>query len=111
MKSVMVDKKIIKQMKIVDIRLKMEWKQTGIVENSLPISFYNAFGLPKPKKFVEELDKQIDKDEEFGIICRTGSRTSQVAEYLSGLGYNVVNLDGGVMELANQGYEFIKYKD
>ncbi len=107
--TIKVDTDIIKQVKVVDIRLKMEWMQTGIVKGSLPISFYDSFGMPSPEKFLKQLDKHIKKDERFAIICRTGNRTYGVGQYLSDLGFDVINLDGGVVELARLGYEFEKH--
>ncbi len=109
MRNIKVNTEIIEQLKVVDVRVKMEWKQTGVIENSLLISFHDDTGLPNPDGFIKELEKHIDKNEEFAIICRTGHRTSSIATYLHDLGFRVVNLEGGIMELAKQGYKFVKY--
>ncbi len=108
-KNIVVDTNIINELKVVDVRLKFEWQHTGVIKDSLLISYYNNIGLPIPEKFLEELDKHVSKDEEFGIICRTGNRTSQIAQFLDEKGYSVINLDGGIVELEKQGYKFIKY--
>ena len=50
------------------------------------------------------------KDVEIGLICRTGARTSQVANFMAQQGYNVKNLVGGVMKLMGEGYQLSPYK-
>lgn len=91
--------------KIIDIRTPFEWNQTGIVEGSHTLTFFDSMGRYDIKKFTEELDKIVNKDEKFAVICRTGSRTSQVASLLNQhYGYNAVNLKGGIMKLIGEGY-------
>ncbi len=97
--------------KIIDIRTAPEWQQTGIVKNSIPITFFDRFGQYDVKAFLSELDKHVKKGEKFAIICRTGSRTGSIVKFLSDQGYNVINLQGGVMSLTNQGYKLSPYKD
>lgn len=110
MKTLHVTPDLLKDMTIVDIRTETEWKQTGIIKNSILITFFDMFGRYDAQKFLKELNSHVKKDETFGIICRTGNRTTTVGQFLSTQGYKVINLDGGVMSLANQGYEFAKYK-
>lgn len=96
--------------KIVDIRTPMEWRQTGVVKNSILITFFDEFGRSKEEEFLKELSSHVDKSEQFAIICRTGHRTRMVGHFLSDFGYDVINLDGGVHELIVQGYELIDAK-
>ena len=91
-------------MKIIDIRTAPEWKETGLVENSIPITFFNDQGRYDAAAFVAELNKHVKKDREFALICRTGNRTVAVSEFLSKQGYKVVNLKGGIKRLISQGY-------
>lgn len=109
MKTIHVTPDLLKDITIIDIRTKPEWKETGIVKNSIPITFFDAFGRYDAQKFLSELDKHVKKDKVFAIICRTGNRTTSVGKFLSEQGYKVINLDGGVVSLANQGYKFEKY--
>ena len=47
-----------------------------------------------------------EKDEEFAIICNTGSRTKLVSNFLGKkLDYKVVNLMGGMMKLLKEGFK------
>lgn len=84
--------------KIVDIRTPGEWKQTGLVKGSIPIMFYDERGQYDLKGFLDELNKKVDTSKEFALICRSGSRTRILSNYLSQqLGYKVVDIAGGIM--------------
>jgi len=96
--------------KIIDIRTAPEWKETGIIENSIPIMFFDEQGRYDAPSFVAELNKHVKKDREFALICRTGNRTVAVSEFLSKQGYKVVNLKGGIKRLMSQGYVPEPYK-
>ncbi len=96
---------------IVDIRTKPEWQETGVIKNSLLITFFDEQGRYDAQAFLKELEKQhITKDKEFALICRTGNRTSAIAGFLSQQGYKVVNLQGGIKRLISQGYVTEPYK-
>lgn len=90
--------------KIIDIRTLPEWKETGLVANAIPITFFDEQGRYNAEAFIKELDKYVSKDKEFALICRTGNRTSAVSELLSKQGYKVVNLKGGMKSLIQKGY-------
>lgn len=96
--------------KIIDIRTAPEWKETGIVENSIPITFFDAQGRYDAGAFLSELNKHVKKEREFALICRTGNRTVAVSEFLSKQGYKVINLKGGIKRLISQGYVPESYK-
>jgi len=97
-------------MKVVDIRTASEWQQTGVVPGSKMITFFDQMGNYDAEGFLKEMDELGGKDVEIGLICRTGSRTAQIANFLAQQGYNVKNLDGGVMKLMSEGYELEEYK-
>lgn len=96
--------------KIIDIRTASEWKDTGIIENSVPITFFDEQGHYDAEAFLAELNKHVKKDREFALICRTGNRTLAVSDFLSKQGYKVVNLKGGIARLITQGYTPVKYQ-
>ena len=100
-----------KPIKIIDIRTPAEWAQTGIVKGSYPIMFFNDKGEAKPDAFLVQLNKVVKKNEKFAIICRTGSRTAAIAPFLSDeKDYNVINLQGGIMKLMQEGYKPVPYR-
>ena len=95
-----------KKMKIIDIRTKGEWTQMGIIKNSYPITFFDDRYGYDTESFLEELNAVVKKDEEFAIICNSGSRTKLISNFLGNkLEYNVVNLTGGMMRLLTEGFK------
>ena len=83
---------------IVDIRTPGEWKETGLLKRSIPIMLFDEKGNYDLKVFLDELNKVVDTTKQFAIICRTGSRTKLLAEFLSKkLNYNVINIKSGIM--------------
>ena len=98
------------QMKVVDIRTPMEWQQTGIVPGSYTITFFDEMGNYDAMGFLKAMDSLGGKDVEIGLICRTGSRTAQIASFMAQEGYNVKNLAGGVMKLMHEGYDLEAYR-
>ncbi len=111
LRHVDVSEDIVKSgIKIIDIRTPAEWKETGIVENSIPIMFFDEQSHYNAEAFIAELNKHVKKDREFALICRTGNRTVAVSEFLSKQGYKVINLKGGIKRLMSQGYVPEPYK-
>jgi len=111
LRHVDVNEEIVKSgIKIIDIRTSPEWKETGIVENAIPITFFDEQGRYNAEAFLNEFTKHVKKDREFALICRTGNRTVAVSEFLSKQGYKVINLKGGIKRLISQGYVPEPYK-
>jgi rhodanese-related sulfurtransferase len=98
-------------MKIIDIRTPAEWRETGIVKGSYTIMFFDEKGNFNIETFLKQLDMVVKKDEPFALICRIGSRTGMVSEFLSEkLGYKVTNLKGGIMKMIHEGYKTVPYQ-
>jgi rhodanese-related sulfurtransferase len=94
------------QMKIIDIRTEGEWIQMGIIRNSILLTFFDERGNVDIDSFLNKLNKVVDKDEQFAIICNTGSRTKLISNFLGKkMDYKVVNLTGGMMKLFKEGFE------
>ena len=98
------------KMKIIDIRTKAEWVQMGIIKDAYLITFFDERYGYDLKEFLAELDSVVKKDEQFAIICNSGSRTKLIANFL-GIknSYNVVNLTGGMMKLLKEGFKLEHY--
>ena len=94
------------KMKIIDIRTKGEWADTGVVKDSYLLTFFDERGNYDVEGFLAKLDKIVDKDEEFALICRTGNRTGMVSNLLGvKLDYKVTNLQGGLTKLLKEGFK------
>jgi len=65
---------------IFDVRRADEWAETGVIDGSIKLTFFDDKGRVNPE-FVPEFGKVITKkDQEFIFICRTGSRTAVMSK-------------------------------
>ena len=100
------------KMPTVDIRTVGEWKETGILKGSIPIEFFNEQGQYNIPDFLAKLNSKVDTSKPFALICRTGSRTKMVAQFLSDTyNYKVTNVTGGIMihRMDYKKLPFVKY--
>ena len=96
---------------IVDIRTPAEWKETGLLKGSIPIMLFNEKGEYNLRLFLEQLNSAVDTKKPFAIICRTGSRTVVLANFLSKkLNYDVINLKSGMMYARFKKLPVVSYK-
>lgn len=73
---------------IIDVREDYELEETGTIKNSIHI----------PMDQIPDRLKEIPKDREIYLLCRSGVRSYNVAAYLEERGYDVINLDGGILD-------------
>ncbi len=96
---------------IVDIRTPSEWKETGLLQGSIPIMLFDEKGNYDLKVFLEKLNQSVDTKKPFAIICRTGSRTSILAQFLSQkLNYDVINIKSGIVYAKRLNLPIAPYK-
>jgi len=83
---------------VIDIRREDEWRDTGVVEGSHLITFFDAKGRYDVAAWMEELKQVASGDEPVILICARGVRSSNVAKLLDRkLGYtNVHNVTRGI---------------
>lgn len=92
--QVLIDSKI----PIIDIRTPAEWKESGLLQGSIPIMLFDEKGKYDLNDFLQKLNGAVDTKKPFAIICRTGSRTKILASFLSQkMNYNVVNIKSGIL--------------
>ncbi len=73
---------------VIDVREDEEVFETGTIKGSVHI----------PMMTVPNNLNKIPKDREIYILCRSGRRSYEVASYLNELGYNAINLKGGIIK-------------
>ena len=96
---------------IVDIRTPEEWRETGLIKGAIPIEFFTKEGTYDVRAFLKELNAKVDTTKPFALICRTGSRTQIVSQFLSQkLHYKVINLLGGMMYAQGKNLPILPYK-
>ena len=84
---------------IIDVRNKEEWKETGIIPNSLLIQMLSA-GRTIRKEYIADLLIALgeDKDIKAAIICHSGGRSSATVEMLKNEGFsNIFNISEGMV--------------
>lgn len=54
--------------------------------------------------------KELPRDREILVICRSGNRSGMATRQLHSAGYNAVNLSGGMIGWQRQGYPVTKGK-
>ena len=73
---------------IIDVREDKEVFETGTIKGAVHL----------PMMTVPNNLNKIPKDREIYILCRSGRRSYEVASYLNELGYNAINLKGGIIK-------------
>ena len=91
-------KKLIKEdISVIDIRTSNEWNETGVIPNSLLITFFDKRGNYNLKQWYEKLLENSSYKKDIIIICRSGRRTKIAADIISkNLGINVYNVTYGI---------------
>ena len=86
---------------LIDIRRLEEYNNVHI-QGTLLIDYYSS-------DFVEQLSN-LNKDKEYVIYCRIGTRTGETIQIMKNLGFeNVHDLSGGITEWENQGFPVIRW--
>ena len=75
---------------IVDIRRSSEWDQTGVVPNSILLTFFDKEGNYNYDEWYDKLRLEIDEGKPIILICRTGRRTSIIAKMMEIKKFNSV---------------------
>ena len=87
---------------IVDVRSKTEWDQTGVIPNSILLTFFDKEGNYDLNEWYEKLLLEIDEGEPIILICRTGNRSRIIADMMDKEFDNVVyNAKRGIMSWIN----------
>ena len=73
---------------VIDVREDYELEETGTIRGAIHI----------PMNEVPNRLNEITKEREIYILCRSGVRSYNVAKYLNELGYEAINLDGGILD-------------
>lgn len=83
---------------LVDVRTKGEYDE-GHIEGALQIDFYSdLFTHNASAKLSKEFRLRLSEAKKpVAVYCRSGRRSASAASKLVKLGYEVINLDGGIL--------------
>ena len=77
---------------IVDVRRSSEWDQTGVIPNSILLTFFDEDGNYNFDEWYEKLQLEINVSNPIILICRSGKRSKVVANMMdkefNGIIYN-----------------------
>lgn len=89
---------------VIDVRATSEWKETGVIDGSHLMMFYDETGKYDLDAWLNLLSAVATKEKPVILICHTGSRSHQLARYLNKVvGYNeVYNVKRGIANWIKQ---------
>ena len=97
---------------LIDVRREDEWKSTGIIKNSNLITFFDKEGKYDFIKFLSELNKIENIEKGLILFCRTGRRTTIIAQALEKTGkFNNIYNTKGIKAWNASKYPLTKYKN
>ena len=68
---------------IVDVRRSSEWEQTGVIPNSILLTFFDEEGDYNYHQWYEKLRLEIDESKPIILICRSGKRSKIIAQIMN----------------------------
>lgn len=84
----------------LDVRTPGEFAE-GYIADAINIDFQGD-------NFASEIAK-LDKDLTYAVYCRSGNRSGQAVKIMHDAGFhNLYNLEGGVIDWANEGMTLVK---
>ena len=87
---------------IVDVRSKTEWDQTGVIPNSILLTFFDKEGNYDLNEWYEKLLLEIDEGEPIILMCRSGNRSRIIADMMDKEFDNVIyNAKRAIMSRIN----------
>lgn len=84
---------------LIDVREQEEYDEVHIKDIKLI-----------PLGNIETEAAKLNKNQKYIMVCRSGKRSKKAAEQLKSLGFNAVNMTGGMNEWQEKGYPVVKGK-
>ena len=98
---------------IIDIRTPEEWRETGVIEGSHLLTFFDAQGRFDFRAWLTELAGIASRDEPIALICDSGGRSGLVSQILDAhLGYQRVHdVPGGIAQWVVENRPTVDYRN
>ena len=75
---------------IVDVRSSSEWEQTGVIPDSILLTFFDKKGNYDLDEWYKQLLLEVEEGEPLILICRSGNRSRIIAEMMDTKFDNVI---------------------
>ena len=88
---------------IVDVRRSSEWVQTGVIPNSILLTFFDKEGNYNFDEWYEKLRLEINEGDPIILICRSGKRSNIVANMMDKEFNSIIyNAESGINSWINK---------
>ncbi|MDQ0411968.1 rhodanese-like domain-containing protein [Mesobacillus stamsii] len=74
------------EFEVVDVR-----EVSEVAQGKIPGAIHIPLGL------IEFRMNELDKNKTYVLVCHSGARSSRATQFLEYYGYNVINMQGGMM--------------
>jgi rhodanese-related sulfurtransferase len=81
---------------VIDVRREDEWNDTGVIEGSHLLTFFDRAGRYDAKAWFARFAETVDQNEPFVLICHSGGRTSMIGKWLAGQLETVYHVERGI---------------
>lgn len=97
---------------VIDVRTAPEWKETGVIEDSHLLTFFDENGNYDLNAWTARLEEIVTPDQPIMLICRTGARSGVISDALfNQLGYSqVYDMTEGIEGWLKQGNATTPYE-
>ena len=83
---------------IVDVRRSSEWAQTGVIPNSILLTFFDDEGNYDYNEWSKKLRSEIDDNQSIILICRSGNRSKIIANMMENkFDHTIYNAKYGIL--------------
>lgn len=82
---------------LLDVRTEAEFREGHIASDKVKNIDY------RQPDFIEQADGELDKGRPVAVYCRSGRRSMDAARLLAKRGFEVINLEGGILEWQERG--------
>jgi len=98
---------------IIDVRRADEWIQTGVIDQSHLMTFFDQKGQYDANAWLMEFSEVAPKNSPVVLICHSGSRSRIIADWLNNtMGYaKVYNVTRGIDSWIKSGRSTEKFKE
>ena len=96
---------------VVDIRTRGEWHETGVIEGSHLLTFFDEQGRYDVAGWLAELEKIAKPDDRIAVICLVGTRSMMLTHFLdTKAGYtNMINVTRGIGSWIQDGHPTVPH--
>jgi rhodanese-related sulfurtransferase len=84
---------------LVDIRTPEEWRDTGVIEGALLVTYSDV------DSFLAAIAPHREEGQKIALICRSGNRSSRAARRIAArVDAPVMDVAGGMIRIVREGY-------